>query len=290
MSGVLERVGFLAREGFENTPPEVVCRQLSEIGYRAIEWSRHHFRPREMSTAELQHLVNVASDHGMAVSNIFIALDYIVTDDQVRADHIRLTQECIEAAADIGIDVVNVHPGPQRWMPGHVRIPEEMSEGTAWQMAFDAYDQILPVAEKSKVYLANEGVWGMVTHDYFSTVPLIERYDSPYQAITMDPSHGNLWRNDIPWVIGQWGKRIKHAHLKDSIGTPGYDQDTFIFPLLGEGQIEWPAYFHAMNEVGYEGYFIVEFESWFYYEKVLKRDMLAAARISYDAVKALVEV
>ena len=45
-----------------------------------------------------------------------------------------------------------------------------------------------------------------------------------------------------------------------------------------------------MNEVGYEGYFIVEFESWFYYEKVLKQDMLAAARISYDAVKALVEV
>ena len=106
----------------------------------------------------------------------------------------------------------------------------------------------------------------------------------------MDPSHGNLWRNDIPWVIGQWGKRIKHAHLKDSAGTPGYDQDTFIFPLLGEGQIEWPSYFHAMDEIGYEGYFIVEFESWFYYEKVLKQDMLAAARISYDALKTLVEM
>ena len=83
MAGLLERVGFLAREGFEDTAPEIVCRQLSEIGYRAIEWSRHHFRPREMSTAKLKQLVNVASDQGMAVSNIFIAIDYIVTDDQV---------------------------------------------------------------------------------------------------------------------------------------------------------------------------------------------------------------
>jgi hypothetical protein len=47
-------------------------------------------------------------------------------------------------------------------------------------------------------FLARESVWGMVTHDYFSTLPLIKRYDSLYQAITMDPSHGNLWRNDIP--------------------------------------------------------------------------------------------
>lgn len=91
-------------------------------------------------------------------------------------------------------------------------------------------------------------------------------------------------------MIRQWGKRIKHAHLKDSIGTPGYDQDTFIFPLLGEGQFEWPSYFHAMDEVGYKDYFTVGFESWFYYKKVLKQDMLPAARISCDAVKALVEM
>ena len=122
---------------------------------------------KRLFATSLKQLVNVASDYGMAVSNIFIAVDYIVTDDQVRADHIRLTQECIEAAADIGIHVVNVHPGPQRWMPGHVRIPEEMPVGTAWQMAFDADDQIIPLAEKWQVYLANEGVWGMVAHDYY---------------------------------------------------------------------------------------------------------------------------
>lgn len=283
------KIGFLPREGFEGWKIEDVCKTLSDIGYRAVEWSRHHFKPREMSSSELQRLVQVAGDFGLEVSDIFVALDYITKDPAVTRDNIELTKECIAAAADIGVHVINCHPGPQRWEPNHVRIPEDMSESEAWDRAFAAYDEIVPIAEKHKVYLAVEGVWGMVTHDFYTTLPLINRYDSEYMAITMDPSHGNLWGNPIPWVIKQWGSKIRHAHLKDSIGKPGYDGDTFIFPILGEGTIDWKAYFAAMQDVGYDGCYIVEYESWFYYNKVLKGDMVAAARLSYDCVKALLD-
>ena len=281
------RIGFLPREGFENAAPEDICRDLSAIGYKAVEWSRHHFNPRTRSPAELKRLVEVAADFDMAVSNIFVALDYVTRDDAVAEDNIALTKECMEAAAEIGVNVINAHPGPQRWEPNHIRIPQDISEGAAWDMAFHAFDQLVPVAEKHEVYMAIEGVWGMITHDFYSTLPLMNRYDSEYMAITMDPSHGNLWRNDIPWVVRQWNKKIKHAHLKDSVGTPGYDGDTFIFPLLGEGQVDWPGYFTAMQEVGYEGYYIVEFESFFYYDKVFKGDMLKAAQLSWDSIQAI---
>ena len=281
------RIGFLPREGFENAEPEAIYRDLSAIGYEAVEWSRHHFNPRRKSPAGLRRLVEMAADFNMAVSNIFVALDYITRDEAVAADHIALTQECIEAAAEVGVHVINAHPGPQRWEPNHIRIPQDMSEGAAWDMAFHAFDQLVPVAEKHRVYMAIEGVWGMLTHDYYSTLPLMNRYESEYMAITMDPSHGNLWRNDIPWVVRQWNKRIKHAHLKDSVGTPGYDGESFIFPLLGEGQVDWPGYFSAMREIGYSGYYIVEFESFYYWEKVLQGDMLQAARLSWDALQAI---
>ena len=125
-----------------------------------------------------------------------------------------------------------------------------MSEGTAWEMIFDGFDKIIETAEAHKVYLAVEGVWGMLAHDYYSTLPLFMRYDSEYLAINMDPSHGNLLRNDIPWVIKQWGRKIRHAHLKDSIGLPGQDGETFIFPVLGEGQVDWPGFFSAMKGIG----------------------------------------
>jgi sugar phosphate isomerase/epimerase len=281
------KLAFLAREGFERWEPADICRELAAIGYLGVEWSRLHFKPREMSHSQLELLASIPGHFGMDVSEIFIALDYVVWDETTRRDHIELTKECIAAAAETGVNVVNVSTGPQRWMPGHVRIPEEMSEGTAWGMVFDAFDQILPVAEANQVYLALEGVWGMVAHDYYTTLPLFLKYDSDYLGINMDPSHGNLCRNDIPWVVEQWGSRIKHSHLKDSIGLPGHDGDTFIFPLLGEGQVDWGAYFDAMEGIGYDGFYSVEFESFFYYNRVLKGDMLAAARISWDSIQAL---
>lgn len=281
------KIGFLPREGFEHWKPAAICRELSRIGYRGVEWSRHHFRPREMSHAELQELVSMPADFGMEVSEIFVALDYIVRDERTRRDHIELTKECIAAAADVGVHLVNVHTGPQRWVPGHMRIPEEISEGTAWDMVFDAFDQIVPAAEAHQVYLAVEGAWGMLAHDYYTTLPIFQRYHSPYLGINMDPSHGSLYRNDIPWVIRQWGQRIKHVHLKDSAGVPGQDGETFIFPLLGEGQVNWKGFFAAMQEIGYAGFYSVEFESFFYYRNILKGDMLAAARLSWELIQAL---
>ena len=282
------RIGFLPREGLEHWKPEDICRELSGIGYTGVEWSRNHFKPREMSAAQRGSLVSIPSDFGMQVSEIFIALDYVVWDEALRRDHIALTKECIEAAAEIGVRVVNVSPGPQCWVPGHVKIPEEMSEGAAWDMAFDAFDQIVPAAEANQVYLALEGVWGMLAHDYYSTLPFFNRYPSEFLGINMDPSHGNLSRNDTAWVIRQWGSRIKHAHLKDSAGLPGQDGDTFIFPLIGEGQVDWDAFFAGMQAIGYQGYYSVEFESFYYFDKVLKGDMLKAARISMENIRSLV--
>ena len=116
----------------------------------------------------------------------------------------------VTVSADVGVHVVNVSPGPQRWVPGHGRIPLQMSEGTAWLM---------------------------IAHDYYTTLPLFMRDPSEYLGINMDPSHGNLCRNDIPWVVKLWGRRIKHSHLKDSAGTPSRDGDTFIFAMPGEDQV-----------------------------------------------------
>ena len=281
------KIGYLPREGADHLSPEEICRGLSQIGFKGVEWSRYHFKPREMTTAALKKLVTIPADFGMEVSEIFIALDYVVTDEARRKDNIELTKECVAAAAEIGVNVVNVSTGPQRWMPNHVKIPQEMSEGTAWEMVFEAFDQIIQVAEQKQVYLAVEGVWGMISHDYYTTLPLFDRFKSEYLAINMDPSHGSLCRNDVGWAVRQWNKRIKHVHLKDSIGKSGYDGDDFIFCLLGEGQVDWNAFFSAMRDIGYDGIYSIEFESFKYYRQILSNDMFAAAKLSWDCVQKL---
>ncbi len=135
--------------------------------------------------------------------------------------------------------------------------------------------------------LAVEGVFGHLVHDYYTTLELLRHYDSPALGINLDPSHGVLVGNDIPWVIRQLGSRIRHVHLKDAVGRPGMFGDTFVFPLLGEGVVPWADFFAALDDIGYEGYLTVEFESWDYYRQVLGSDPVEAARLSLQILARL---
>ena len=87
-------------------------------------------------------------------------------------------------------------------------------------------------------------------------------------------------------VIKQWGNRIGHIHLKDAVGIP--EMGKFVFPLLGEGKVNWLDFFTALNEIGYMGYCCVEFESFSYYEQILDNDPEAAARISMEQIGKLI--
>jgi sugar phosphate isomerase/epimerase len=69
------------------------------------------------------------------------------------------------------------------------------------------------------------------------------------------------------------------------MGEHGQD---FIFPLLGEGVVDWPAFMDALDDVGYDGFLTVEFESFVYYRTVLKNDPARAATISMEQIRALV--
>jgi sugar phosphate isomerase/epimerase len=143
-------------------------------------------------------------------------------------------------------------------------------------------------AEALGVDLAVEGVWGMVCHNFFTTQYFIEKFDSPRLGVNYDPSHDVLVGiEDVAWVIGQWSSkdRIKHVHLKDAVGTS--DGERFLFPMLGEGRINWSSYFSALDQAGYRGYMSVEFESFRYYDAVLGGNPERAATISMEQLRCL---
>ncbi len=134
--------------------------------------------------------------------------------------------------------------------------------------------------------LAVEAEPYMLCHDYYSTRYLIDNYDSDYLGVNFDPSHDVLAGNlDVGWIVKSWGNKIKHVHLKDAAGiqSPG----KFIFPLLGEGNVDWTSFFKALDEIGYDGYLSVEFEAFKYYEQILGSDMKKAVVLSWDNLKKL---
>jgi len=224
---------------------------------------------------------------GLGISELVVQQDLVQRDAGQMDARCRLIEDCARAAADNDIPALNLFTGPAPWDPSAPKLGQDISHGEAWDLVRRAFERVLVVAEEVGVFLAVEAVWGMLARDYYTLQELLRQVQSPRLAVNMDPSHFALYRNDVPWSVRQLGDRIVHVHLKDAIGLDTRQPGDFIFPLLGEGMVDWKAFFSALDDVGYAGYCSVEFESFTYYERVLGRDVKRAAQLSMEQIRAL---
>ena len=279
------KLAFLAGLGYSRRPAEEVIASLAGIGYEGIEWTTAHFDPAR-PLADLRELVARTRDAGLEVSRIMAHEDLVCLDDAERERRIARTLAVIEAAGACAVRTVGTMTGPAPWDPQAPRIGREIGEGAAWEMVLDAYERFGRAARAAGVIVSSEGVFGMVAHDFYTHRYLLDRLPEDVHGVNLDPSHGVLYGNlDVGWIVRQWGKRIAHVHLKDAVGVP--EMGKFVFPLLGEGNVDWQGFFAALEGIGYEGFCSVEFESFGYLERVLGGDPDAAARISFGQVAAL---
>ncbi|MCD6219436.1 sugar phosphate isomerase/epimerase [Candidatus Calescamantes bacterium] len=280
------RLAFMASLGFSYMEPEEVVRILSQIGYEGVEWTLAHLDPRKRPLKEIERVVYLTHEYNMEISEVVVQQDLVSLDEKVRKERIEFVLMCIDIFSEVGIKTINLFTGPAPWDKKAPRIPVDISEGKAWDMVFEAYEKFVHKAEVKRMNLAVEGVWGMLCHDYYTTKTLIDRFNSPYLGVNFDPSHDILAGNlDVGWIIKQWGRRIKHIHLKDAVGIQ--KEGKFIFPLLGEGNVDWKSFFSALDEINYQGFMSVEFESFTYYHQVLKGNVEESARISMENIERL---
>jgi len=283
-----EKIGFLASLGFASMEPEEVLKTLSEIGYKAVEWTLAHLDPRKKSVEEIKRVVDLTKQYDMEVSEVVVHQDLVVLDENMRKKTTDFVLQCIQTFSEAGITTINLLSGPFGWESlDALRVGKDLTEGKAWDMVYKAFDVLVPQAEKSKMNLAVEGSYGTLCHEYYSLRPLIDNYDSDYLGVNLDPSHDVLAGNlDVGWIVKNWGNKIKHVHLKDAVGIPVLGK--FIFHLLGEGNVDWTSFFKALDEIGYDGYLSVEFESMRYYEQILGSDIKKTAVLSLDNIKKLI--
>jgi sugar phosphate isomerase/epimerase len=284
----MQKIAFMASLGFQTWEPERVVGTLQELGYEGVEWTLAHFNPHTKSPAELQRVVDVTREAGLGVSEVVVQQDFVTRDEAARRDRIDLVKDCIRAAADTGVPALNLFTGPAPWDPNAPKLGRDISEGQAWAYVQSAFAEIVPLAVEHEVYLAVEAVFGHTCREFYTTRFLLDAFPSPYLAINMDPSHYALYGNDVPWVVEQFADKIVHVHLKDVVGRPGgLPGETFQFPLLGEGIIDWAAFFAALDRIGYNGYCSVEFEAFRYAALVLKNDPVKMATLSMEQWRAL---
>ena len=268
--------------------PEKVAGSLVELGYQGVSWPFERFDPKTTSSEQRTQLVEATLQSGMEICEWVVQKDFVHLDRDLRKSRIENAIDSMMALSEMNTRApINLFTGPAPWDTGAPRLVKDIPEGEAWSMVYQAFDKLVPLAEKLDLSLAVEGVFGHVSRDYYTARELIQHYNSPHLGVNFDPSHGHLLGNDIPWAIRSWGEQIKHVHLKDAVGKPGMPDVDFLFPLLGEGQVPWPEFFRALADIEYKGFYTVEFESFTYYQQVLNNDPVAAAGLSMALVKKI---
>ena len=185
----------------------------------------------------------------------------------------------IRACAQAGIPNVNTAPG------GAPDTPE------SWSLLTDFLEKAMKVCDECGTDLALESVVGCLVHDFPTTQKMFSLYDHDRLRLTLDPSHYHLYKSDIPAAIRALGSRkIAHVHVKDAIGdaSGGAFPKEWVFPILGEGNIDWNAFFGALDDISYDGHMAIEFEAWRYMDQVLGGNICDAARLSMASMNALI--
>lgn len=282
------KIGFMPNRNMLGWEPERLCEALKTEGYEAIELQAPLVCGEGKTDADRRRMARAAEQNGIVISEIVLQRDFVLTDRDKRDANIGFVIENIPRAAEMGVDVINLYTGPEPWAADLVVVNNNVSAAQAWDWVYSAFDRILPVAEKYGVRIAVENVFGMLCHDFYTNMYLNRHYDSPWLGVNFDPSHDVLCgHTDMRFLINGWGKeKIFHVHIKDAAGIPVMGR--FLFPLIGEGVVDWPSFFSEMRNIGYEGCMSVEFESFAYLETVMEGRYEDALALSMKSIRKFI--
>lgn len=169
-----------------------------------------------------------------------------------------LTERDLRATAILGAPCCVIHfPNSHRWG----KQPPEVMHRVSGEM----YDTFLPWAEKYKVKIAMETfgaarIDGDRIRDFFADpaefLHQYNRFDTEYKTMCVDTGHTHeaesFWVPPPQDMIRILGSDISVLHLHDNNGH--YDDHL----LPGMGNIEWPAVFEALSDIGYTGVYNFE--------------------------------
>ena len=244
---------------FQNGTDIPACiRAAADAGFEGIELALNETGPLglDVTDAELQGYRQAARDAGIEITSLATGLywSYPMTssEPEIRAKSEEIVKKQIVAAASLGLDAILVVPGAVGvdFKPGSEVVPYDV----AYERASESLKRLAPFAEEHKVCIGVENVWNKFLLSPLEMRQFIDGIGSPWVGSYFDV--GNVLGTGYPehW-IRILGKRIARIHIKDfrrSVGTI----DGFVDLLSGD--VDFPAVFAALKDIGYEGWITAE--------------------------------
>ena len=168
-------------------------------------------------------------------------MDPDLTRREIRLDFLR---RAIDLATALGAEAVSFWSG---------RSPLPVGEDQGMARLAEALKPVLEYAERSDMPLAFEPEPGMFIDTLDRFARLDERVRHPLFDLTVDVGHVHCSaEGDNAGLLRQWGPRIKNIHMEDMV------QGVHEHLMFGQGTMEFPPIFQALQDIGYRAGIHVE--------------------------------
>jgi L-ribulose-5-phosphate 3-epimerase len=199
---------------------------------------------------EFKRVSKTARDHGVAISTLLTIAQFyfslISPDEKIWKTGVDLVKKLIDFAAIMGA-------------PRLLLVPGVVDSRNSYDLAMGRLEEAMWIlkedAEKKKVGLGLENVWGKILYSPLEMRDFTDKFKSPYVGVHFDV--GNVIQYGYPdqWIRILGKNRLFNIHLKDyNEAINNFTGFTYLF----QGSVPWARVMSALREVGYDGYLIAE--------------------------------
>jgi D-psicose/D-tagatose/L-ribulose 3-epimerase len=165
-------------------------------------------------------------------------------DAEVRRQTRAYIASVLNSASELGAELL---AGPLYSPVGHFTGVRRTAD--EWRYAVECWQELGPTVAQT-IPVAIEPLNRFETY-FLNTVDdaaaLCDAVDDPRVGILIDTFHANIEEKSIGAALRRAGRHLKHLHTcENDRGIPG------------SGNVNWPEFFHATREVGYDGWLTIE--------------------------------
>jgi len=239
-------------------PVEEQMKRARDAGFEGIELSMRERAPMitpETTPADAERLAAQARSIGIEITDIMTSIlntaPFTSPDPAIRDKGVGFIRKALELAPILGAGALLVVPGRLGSGPRF-----EVGYEEAWKRSSDCIRQLVPFAEKQKVFLCAENIWSKFLVSPLDMRAFVDQFKSPWVGTYFDVGNIMQWGYPQDWIL-TLGPRIKRVHIKDYKLSQKSEQGRFV-PLL-EGDVDWKGVMAAFRQVNYSGWLSPEY-------------------------------
>jgi myo-inositol catabolism protein IolH len=245
-------------------PMAEMVRTVADIGYEYIELSPRaelmpfflHPRADDEKVAELKRVLR---ETGVALSSVLPLYKWSSPDEIERQAAVRYWKRMIEVTAELGCELMNSEFNGR---------PERAAESEAafWR----SLEELLPVFEREGIALNLEAHPDDFCEVNDPAVDLVRAINKPWVNYLYCAPHtfhlsGDDPSADVSRMLRYAGPKLAHLHLADSFNHKGSSGLRYIMnppgtPArihqhldIGQGEVDWDAFFGTLRELEFDG-------------------------------------